>query len=55
MPIFCICKVIYGRAYDLQDPAGHIRHAMVADIQLLMYAEYIVSMVLNVKAFGWAS
>ena len=37
-------KVIGDRAYDLQDTIGHIRCASVADIKLLMPAEYMVSM-----------
>ena len=48
---FCICKIINDRAYDLQDPAAHVRHATVADIQLLMPAEYVVSMLPDIKAF----
>ena len=38
-----------NRAYDLQDPTDHVRHAVVADMQLLMPAEYIVNMLTNVK------
>ena len=39
--------------YDLQDPAGHVQCATVADVQLLMPAEYIVYILTHVKAFGW--
>ena len=48
MPNFHICKVINDRAYDLQDPAGHVTCVSVADVQLLMPAEYIVSMLPNI-------
>ena len=48
-PKFCMCKVINDRAYDLQDQADHDRHAVVADMQLLMPAEYIINMLANVK------
>ena len=34
MPNFCIHKIISERAYDTQDPTGHVRNAAVADIQL---------------------
>ena len=54
MPNFCICKVIYDRPYDLQNPTGNVRHDAVADIQLLMPAEYIVSMLPDTKVFRWA-
>ena len=54
MPNLHICKVKNEKGYDLQDPAGHIQHATVPDIQLLMPAECIVSMLLNVRAFRWA-
>ena len=54
MPDFHICKVINNRPYDFEDPTGHVQHASVADIQLLMPAEYIVSMLPNIKAFGQA-
>ena len=36
MPNFHICKVVNDGEYDLQDPAGHVRYASVADIQLLL-------------------
>ena len=52
MPNFCICKVISDRGYDLQDPTGHVRCATVAVIQLLMPAECIFSMLMDIKAFG---
>ena len=51
MPNIRICKVANDRAYDLQDQTGHVQHAIVAKIQLLMPAEYIVSMLPDVKAF----
>ena len=54
MPNFHICKVANERVYDLQDSTGHIRCTSVADIQLLMTAEYIVSMLPDIKAFGRA-
>ena len=54
MPNFHIFTVIDDRTYHLQDPTGHVRHASVADIQLLMPAKYIVSMLPDIKAFGWA-
>ena len=54
MPKFCICKVINDRAYDLKDLTGHVRCAAVTDVQLLMPAEYIVSMLPEIKVFGWA-
>ena len=53
MPDICICKVINDRAYDLQDPTCHVRHASMADIQLLMSAEYIVHILPEIKVFGW--
>ena len=46
MPNFHICKVI-------NDPIGCVRCAFVADIQLLIPAEYIVSMLPDIKTFGW--
>ena len=49
---FHICKVNNDRAYDLQDPTGHARCTTLADIQLLMPAEYIVSLSPGIKAFG---
>ena len=52
MPNFCICKAIKNRAYELQGPCGHVRCSTVADIQLLMPTECIVSMLLDIKAFG---
>ena len=36
-----ICKVINDKAHDLQDPYAHVHHTFVADIQLLMPADYI--------------
>ena len=53
MSDFHSCEVINNRAYDLQEPSCHIHHASVADIQLLMPPEYIVSMLPDVKAFKW--
>ena len=53
MPNFHICKVINYRAHDLQCPTGHVQHASVADIQLLMPAEYLVSMVPDINVFRW--
>ena len=52
MPNCHICKVLYDRKYDLQYPNGQVRCAAVADSQLAMPAEYIVSMLTNIKAFG---
>ena len=52
MPNFHITKVINDRGYNLQDPTGHVRHATVAGIQLLVPLEYIVSMLLDIKACG---
>ena len=49
-----ICKVIHDRAYDLQDPTDYVRCATLAKIQLFMPAEYIVSMLPDIRAFGWA-
>ena len=46
--------VINDRAYDLQNPSGHIKCASVADMQLLMPARYTVSISINMKGFGWA-
>ena len=40
MPNFHICKGINNRAYDLQDLTGSVKCAAVADIQLIMPAEY---------------
>ena len=37
MTNFCICKIINDKAYYLQNPCGHIRHAAVAAIQLLRF------------------
>ena len=53
MPNFHICKVI-NIAYDIQDSAGHVRFTSVADIPFLITPEYIISMLPNMKAFGWA-
>ena len=39
---FHVCRVFNDRVYDLQDPAGHIKCASLADIQLLKPAEFIV-------------
>ena len=41
-PNFRVCKVINDKAYDLQNPTGHVQHAAVANIQLLMPAQCIV-------------
>ena len=46
--------VFNDRTYDLHDPIGHIRWPSLADIQLLMPAKYRVSLLLDIKAFGWA-
>ena len=54
MPNFCICKVISDRASVLQDLTGHVRCATAADIQMLMSTEYSVTMLLDIKEFGWA-
>ena len=47
-------KVINEIAYDLQYLTGHVRHAILADSQLLMHAEYIVNILPNIRAFGLA-
>ena len=52
MSNFHICKAINDRAYDLQDCSGHVGHVSVANTQLLLPAEYIVSLLLDAKAFG---
>ena len=52
---FHICKIINDRVSDLQDLTGHDRCATIEDIQLLMFAEYIISMLPDIKAFGLAS
>ena len=54
MPNFYVCKMINDKAYDLQDKTCHVRLASVADIHLLMPAEYIISMLPDIKAFRWA-
>ena len=55
MPNFHICKVINDGIYDIQDLTGHVRNASVADIQFLMPAENIVSMLLpDIKVFRQA-
>ena len=36
--------------YGLQDPTGHVQHAAIGDINLLMPAEYIFSVLLDAKA-----
>ena len=48
---FHICKVINERVYGLQVLCGYICQALVADIQLLLPVEYIVSFLLDTKAF----
>ena len=53
MPDFHTCKVINDMAYNLQDTTGHVRCTYVADIKLFMPAEYILSTLLDTKAFGW--
>ena len=45
---------IINKVYDLQGITVHVRHASVADIQSLMPAEYIVSILPDVKSFRWA-
>ena len=52
MSNFFICKVINDRAYDQQDPTGHVRCTSVADFQLLMTAKYIASILPDIRAFG---
>ena len=52
MSSFYIWKIINEKAYNLQDLTDHVRCAAVADIQLLISAEYIVSMLPDIKAFG---
>ena len=54
MPNFHICKVINDKAYDLQDPTGHVRCGSVANVKLLKPAEYIFNMLPDIKAFRWA-
>ena len=51
MPNSHTCKVIKDWAYHLQEPTGHVWCTTKADIQLLMHAEYIVSMLSDIKAF----
>ena len=51
---FRICKIINDRAYDLQDLTGNVGHAVIADIQLLMPAEYIVNLLPHTRTFGKA-
>ena len=36
---------------DLQGPSGQVQQAAIADIHLLVYAEYIASLLPNVRAF----
>ena len=50
MSNFCIGKIINGRLYDLQAPSGDICHASVANIQLLMQAEYIGRLLQDTRA-----
>ena len=54
MPNFHICEVLNDRTYDLQDITSHGRHVSVADNQLLMPAEYIVSILPDTKSFRQA-
>ena len=54
MSNFHICKVINDRPYDLQNPSGHVCHNFVEDIQLLIPAEYIVTLLPDAKVFGRA-
>ena len=49
LPNFCICKVIDHRPYNLKDPTGHVGWVSLADIPLLMPAEYVVSMFPEIK------
>ena len=44
-----ICKVINDKAQELQGTTSHVRHSSVADIQLLMPAEYTVNMLPDMK------
>ena len=44
MTNFRMCKIIHDRIYDLQNPSGHVWCLALAGIQLLMPAEYIVSL-----------
>ena len=52
MPNFHNCKGINDKAYDLCNPTDHVSCASVADIQLVMPAEYIVCMLPDIKTFG---
>ena len=52
MSNFRIFEVINDRAYDLQDPSGHVDHTTVAATHLLMPTENIVSLLADAKAFG---
>ena len=53
MPNVYICKTINDNVYGLQDPTGHVRHGTVADTQLIMPAEYIISILPdNKNTFG---
>ena len=54
LPNFCICKVISERMYDSQDPTGHVKRTAIADIQLLMPVEYIVSTLPDITVFEQA-
>ena len=45
----CKFSHLNDRANDLQDPSGHIHCTSVADIQLFLPAEYIVSLLLDEK------
>ena len=51
IPTFRSFKVINERLCDLQEPTGCVRYAALADIQLFMPAEYIVSMSSDETAF----
>ena len=46
-----MCKVINDRAYDLQDPTGHVYWASVVYTHVLMLAEYIASLIPDTKEF----
>ena len=47
-----ICKVINDMMHDLQEPYGNIYCLSVAEIQVLMPAEYIVTLLPDAKTFG---
>ena len=44
MSNFGIYKDMNERAYDLQDPTGHVQNATVEDNHLITPEEYIVSL-----------